>query len=266
MGARTRGDTELVHEDIGNVGRPHPLNVERDDGATIRLIKITIGNDAGNVVQPFKEVLRKRPLATAGHRRAAVGLEEMNRGKKPGEPMDVERARLKPRGPIKRLPSIKGVDTGSALKQGQDFHPISDADAAGALRPHKALVTGKAQDINAHFPHIDVVMPGSLRGIDNKKRAGVVRDAGNTAQITDITRDVGGVRAEDHPSTGNNESSEVIVIKNALLVAAGVENMGIALICHAGKRAKHGVVLKNGGDDPIPLADQSADCEIKSLG
>ena len=74
------------------------------------------------------------------------------------------------------------------------------------------------------------------------------------------------MRAEDRPSTGNNESSELIVIKNALLVAAGVENMGVALICHAGKRAKHGIMLKNGGDNPIPLADQSANREIESLG
>ena len=42
--------------------------------------------------------------------------------------------------------------------------------------------------------------------------------------------------------------------------------MGVALICHAGKRAKHGIMLKNGGDDPIPLADQSANREIESLG
>ena len=71
---------------------------------------------------------------------------------------------------------------------------------------------------------------------------------------------------EDCPGSGDNKAGKLIVIKHALLVAAGIVNLGVALIGHAGQGPKDRVVLKNGGDDPIANPDQSQNRDIQSLG
>ena len=89
MSAWACGYAELAHQDVRYVGGPHARKVYRDDGATVRLTKITIGNNAGNAMQAIKKASRKGPLAPKRRLRATIGLEELNCGKKTREPMDI---------------------------------------------------------------------------------------------------------------------------------------------------------------------------------
>ena len=61
-----------------------------------------------------------------------------------------------------------GLDPAAAGEQGANRHPLLDIQPAGSLGAQEALVPGKAEDINAHFLHVDGEHPCRLGGIHQK--------------------------------------------------------------------------------------------------
>ena len=60
-----------------------------------------------------------------------------------------------------------GLHTAAAGEERANFEPLPDVNAAGALGTQKPLVPGEAEDVDAHFLHIDLENSGSLGGIDD---------------------------------------------------------------------------------------------------
>ena len=101
-----------------------------------------------------------------------LGLDKVETGRKAGDTVAVERARLQARGPLKRLQWIKAVHARTAHGPGGHVNALRHGQAAGALGSHEPLVAGKAHNVEPHGMHIDTRRAGRLRGIDDHQRTG----------------------------------------------------------------------------------------------
>ena len=161
VGAGAGGDAVVGEQHVRDLGRIVVPDVEGHDGRALRLRKIAVDGDAGDiphrVVKPPHE--RAFPRTDGRH---ALGQKIVQRGVQPGDAVAVERARLQPGGVRLRLILVIGVYARAAAQQGTDVHTRADAQPARALRAHEPLVPREAEHVDALGLHVVRLRPGVL--------------------------------------------------------------------------------------------------------
>ena len=169
MGAGARRNPPPLHECIRDLGRVDIAHVERDDRRARRLAKGTIELNPRNLAHTGKEAIRQCSLVCRNRLDPALRLDKVETCGKARDAMTVERARLKARGPLKRLQRIKAVHAGAAHGPRSHVNAIRHGQAAGALRSHEPFVAGKAHDVEAHSLHIDMHLAGQEEAKESLK-------------------------------------------------------------------------------------------------
>ena len=82
-------------------------------------------------------------------------FDKFQRGMQSGDAVRIERARLEPCRIRLRLFAVVGVNAGAAAEQRPKLYARPDAQTAGSLRTHQALVAGEAEHVNVHALHVD---------------------------------------------------------------------------------------------------------------
>ena len=76
----------------------------------------------------------------------------------------------------------------------------------------------KTEQVDVHLFHVNGDDPRRLGGIDNEKQAVFLRDRADTAQIHDVSGEVGGVGADDGAGLRRDQRFELLVLRPAQLV------------------------------------------------
>ena len=159
-----------------------------------------------------------------------LGLDKVETSGKSRDAMTVERARLKARGPLKRLQRIEAVHARAAHGPRSHVNALRHGQAAGALRSHEPLMAGKAHNVEPHGLHIDMHRAGRLRGVDDHQRAGRMRDGSHARNVDRVAGHIGGVRHHHGTRARRDQPLELVVVEHTVRVAARMLN-GHALLC-----------------------------------
>ena len=82
------------------------------------------------------------------------------------------------------------MDTASSRFQRTDGKPLPYADPAGPLRPVKALMAGKAKDVNIHSLHINRQHSGRLGRVYDKQQLSLFAERAESRKIVGVSRQV----------------------------------------------------------------------------
>ena len=100
----------------------------------VGLVKGTVELNPRNLAHTGKEAIRKRTLVCRNRLDPTLGLDKVETGGKARDAVTVERARLKARGPLKRLQRIEAVHARAAHGPRSHVNALRHGQAAGALR------------------------------------------------------------------------------------------------------------------------------------
>ena len=103
MGAGARRNPPPLHELIRDLGRVDIAHVERHNRRARRLVKGTVELNPRNLAHTGKEAINERTLTCRNRLDPTLGLDKVETCGKSCDAVTVERARLKTRGPLKRL-------------------------------------------------------------------------------------------------------------------------------------------------------------------
>ena len=165
-----------------------------------------------------------------------LGLDKVEAGRKSRDAVTVERARLKARGPLERLQWVEAVHARAAHGPRSHVNALRHGQAAGALRSHEPLVAGKAHNIEPHGIHVNLRRTGRLRGVDDRQRAGRVRDGSHTRNVDRVAGHIGGVRHHHSTRARHDQPLELVVVEHAARIATRMLNRHTLLRCQAIER------------------------------
>ena len=153
-----------------------------------------------------------------------LSLDKVETCGKPRDAMTVERARLKSRGPLKRLQRIEAVHARAAHGPRSHVNALRHGQAAGALGSHEPLVAGKTHHVEPHGIHVNLRRTGRLRGVDDHQRAGLMGDGSHARNVDRVAGHVGGMRHHHGTCTGRDQLLELVIVEHAVRVAARMLN------------------------------------------
>ena len=255
-----------MHERIRDLGRVDIAHIERHDRRARRLVKGTVERNPRNLAHAGKEATSERTLVGSNRLDPTPGLDKVETSGKARDAMAVERARLQARGPLKRLQLIKAVHTRAAHGPRSHIDTLGYSQAAGALRAHEPLVTGKAHHVESHGLHIDMRRAGRLRSIDNHERTSRMSHSRHTCDINGVAGHIGGLRHHHGTRARRDQPLELVVVEHAVRVAARMLNGHAPLCRQAVERTQHGVVLEHRCDHTIAAAHHTIDNGVERRG
>ena len=143
---------------------------------------------------------------------------------------------------------------------------LHHGQAAGPLRTHKPLVTGKAHDVEPHGIHVNLRRAGRLRSIDDHQRAGRMRDGSHARNVDRVAGHIGGVRHHHSTRTGRDKPLELVVVEHAVGITARMLNRHTLLCRQAVERTQYGVVLEHRCDHTVAGAHHAIDDGVERRG
>ena len=192
-------------------------------------------------------------------------FDKFQRGMQSGDAVRIERARLEPCRIRLRLFAVVGVNAGTAAEQRSKLYTRPDAQAAGSLRTHQALVAGEAEHVNVHALHVDRYRTCRLRCIDNQKGTVCVRHCTDFGDIEQVSGQIGCMRADNGLGFRSKERFHILIADIALAVRRYKIHRYAARL-QIIQRTEHGIVLQIGRNDVIAGRKQTVDCNIQRLG
>ena len=177
----------------------------------------------------------------------------------------VQGSGLQCRGHLGRMGPQIGLHTAAAGEERADFEPLPDIHASGALGTQKPLVPGEAEDVDAHFLHIDVENSGSLGGIDDVDELMPSGDGTDFCDIQQISREIGAMGGDDGLCIGTNFLFKILVAD----ISQGIRRQNRqlhALILQLVEGTEHGVVLQCRGDHMVAGVQNALDGGVQGLG
>ena len=99
-----------------------------------------------------------------------------------------------------------------------DLHAGRDAQAAGALRPHEALMPREAEDADVHALHVDGEHARRLRRVDHEQKPVRGAEIADPLQVKQVSRQVRACRAHHGLRLWPQQTFKVRMIDPALPV------------------------------------------------
>ena len=192
-------------------------------------------------------------------------FDKFQRGMQSGDAVRIERARFEPCGIRLRLFAVVGVNAGTAAEQRSKLYTRPDAQAAGSLRTHQALVAGEAEHVNVHALHVDRYRTCRLRCIDNQKGTVCVRHCTDFGDIEQVSGQIGCMRADNGLGFRSKERFHILIADIALTIRRYKIHRYAARL-QIIQRTEHGIVLQISRNDVIAGRKQTVECNIQRLG
>ena len=248
-----------MHERVRDLGRVDIAHVERHDRRARQLVKGAVELNTRNLAHTGKEAISERTLTRRNRLDPALCLDKVEAGRKAGDAVTVERARLKARGPLKRLQRIEAVHARAAHGPRSHVNALRHGQAAGALRSHEPFVAGKAHHVEPHGIHVNLRRTGRLRGVDDHQRTGHMGHGRHARNVDRVAGHIGGVRHHHSTRTGRDQPLELVVVEHAARIAARMLNRHTLFRRQAVERTQHGVVLEHRRDHTVARVHHAID-------
>ena len=224
MGAGARRNPPPLHKRIRDLGRVDIAYVERHDRRVRRLVKGAVELDLRDFAHASEKAIRQCSLMRRDRLDPALRLDKVETCGKSRDAVTVERARLKARGPPKRLQRIEAVHARAAHGPRSHVNALRHGQAAGTLRTHEPLVAGKAHDVEPHSIHVNLRRTGRLRGVNDHQRTGRMGHSRHARNVDRVTGHIGGVRHHHSTRARRDKPLKLVVVERAVGITAGMLN------------------------------------------
>ena len=156
------------------------------------------------------------------------------------------------------------MDTASSRFQRTDGKPLPYADPAGPLRPVKALMAGKAKDVNIHSLHINGQHSGRLGRVYDKQQLSLFAERAESRKIVGVSRQVGGVGTDQGLGIFLHKPRKQLRPKPSLFIA-GAKRYLHPRFFQPVQRTQHRIVLHDRRDHMIPRPKKAKDRRIQGF-
>ena len=144
--------------------------------------------------------------------------DELHGGEQARDAVAVARPGLKACGVLHGLFLQKRLHARAAHAPRTDLHAGRDAQAAGALRPHEALMPREAEDADVHALHVDGEHARRLRRVDHEQKPVRGAEIADPLQVEQVSRQVRACRAHHGLRLWPQQTFKVRMIDPALPV------------------------------------------------
>ena len=160
---------------------------------------------------------------------------------------------------------VKAVHTAAANHQRPNGKPRAYIQPTGPLRAQQGFVAGETQHVDAENLHVQRQFSGRLRRIYDQQQAVPVCKLRRASKVGSVAGHVGS--AGHHQRTGlrAQEAFPLVIPQAAFFVHTGEAEV-YADFPQMVQRPQDRVVLTNGRDNMVALAEQSAQRRVQCLG
>ena len=250
MRSGTHADAVVLPQDICHPGRILLCDVQRHNGRTRLHSHITIHCYARRSTHLLIKQAGKGGFPGSKVFYALL-QQPAHPGAKPRKAVHVQRASLQCGGHLQGVHFVKAVHAAAAHKERRNAQAGAHISSAGALRPQKCLVAGKAEGINAQLLHINGLCTGSLSSIYDEQQTvpvGKVRCAG---KVGAIAGHVGSPCHHQCTGRGVQQRFPLVVTKLCSCIHPGKRDL-YPLCPQPVQRTQNRIMLAYRCDDMIP--------------
>ena len=258
------GDVIIGKQRVRDLGGVIIADVKCHDSCAFRPGEIAVDGHAVNALHTVVKPPHECAFVCSNSRNIGF-FDKFQRGMQSGDAVRIERARLEPCRIRLRLFAVVGVNAGAAAEQRPKLYARSDAQTAGSLRTHQALVAGEAEHVNVHALHVDWHRACRLRCIDNQKGTVFVRHCTDFGDIEQVSGQIGCMRADNGLGFRSKERFHILIADIALTVRR-YKIYRYAAHLQIIQRTEHGIVFQISRNDVITGRKQTVECNIQRLG
>ena len=124
----------------------------------------------------------------------------------PRETVGVQRTRFQRRGHLNGVGLAVGLNTAAAGEQGTNCDTLPDIQTACTLGAKQALMAGKTENVDVHFPYVNWNYPRRLGSVHHQQQTVGLGDCSDFPHIHQIPRQIGAVGADNGPGVAPDGS------------------------------------------------------------